>query len=120
MTKVIRFTKLRFYMMAVSAVVIIAGIAATAGQGGFNLSIDFQAGLNQRVQVAPVAFSVSYTGNDDATLNVENNTAVVEIRGEEGVETYQFPFNQHETLRNLTGALDGIDGVSTTLNADPT
>lgn len=119
MTKVIRFTKLRFYMLAVSAIVIIAGIAATAGQGGFNLGIDFQAGLNQRVQVAPVAFSVSYAGEEDATLNAENNTVVVEIRGETGVETYQFPYAEHETLRNLTGALAGIDGITTTLNADP-
>jgi len=120
MTKVIRFTKLRFYMMVVSVVVTIAGIAATAGQGGFNLGIDFQAGLNQRVQVAPVAFSVTYTGEDDATLNVVSNTMVLELRGEEGVENYEFPFSQHETLRNLTGALDGVEGVSVTLNADPT
>lgn len=120
MTKVIRFTKLRFYMLAVSAIVIIAGIAATAGQGGFNLGIDFQAGLNQRVQIAPVGFSVAYAGDEDATLNVENNTVVVEIRGEEGVEAYQFPFGQHETLRNLTGALEGVDGISTTLEAGPT
>lgn len=120
MTKVIRFTKLRFYMLAVSAIVIIAGIAATAGQGGFNLGIDFQAGLNQRVQIAPVGFTVAYAGDEDVTLNVESNTVVLEIRGEEGVEAYQFSFGQHETLRNLTGALDGIDGISTTLEADPT
>lgn len=120
MTKVIRFTKLRFYMLAVSALVIIAGIAATVGQGGFNLSIDFQAGLNQRVQIAPVGFSISYTGNQDAALDVENDTVVVEIRGEEGVESYEFPFSQHETLRNMTGAIEGVEGISTTLNADPT
>ncbi|MFW6274401.1 MAG: protein translocase subunit SecF [Spirochaetota bacterium] len=120
MTKVISFTKLRFYMLAVSAVVIIAGIAATVGQGGFNLSIDFQAGLNQRVQVAPVAFSVSYAGDEDATLNVENKTVVLEVRGDEGVESYQFPLSEHETLRNLTGALEGVEGISTTLNTDPT
>ncbi len=120
MTRVIRFTKLRFYMLAVSVIVIIAGIAATIGQGGFNLSIDFQAGLNQRVQIAPVGFAVSYEGEDDATLNVENNTVVVEVRGEEGVDSFEFPFSQHQTLRNLTGALNGVEGLSTSLNADPT
>ncbi|MDZ7794373.1 MAG: protein translocase subunit SecF [Spirochaetia bacterium] len=120
MTKMIRFTKLRYYMIAVSVVVIIAGIAATAGQGGFNLGIDFQAGLNQRVQVAPVGFTVSYTGEDDATLNVQGETMVVEVRGEEGVDTYELPFSQHETLRNLTGALDGLENISTDLTADQT
>ena len=120
MTKMIRFTKLRYYMMAVSVVVIIAGIAATAGQGGFNLGIDFQAGLNQRVQVAPVGFTVSYTGEDDATLNVRGETMLVEVRGEEGVDTYEFPFSQHETLRNLTGVLDGLENISTNLTADQT
>ena len=120
MTKMIRFTKLRYYMIAVSVVVIIAGIAATAGQGGFNLGIDFQSGLNQRVQVAPVGFTVSYTGEDDAILNVQGETMVVEIRGEEGVETYELPFSQHETLRNLTGALDGLENISTDLIADQT
>jgi len=107
-------------MIAVSVVVIIAGIAATAGQGGFNLGIDFQSGLNQRVQVAPVGFTVSYTGEDDAILNVQGETMVVEIRGEEGVETYELPFSQHETLRNLTGALDGLENISTDLIADQT
>ncbi len=120
MTKMIRFTKLRYYMVAVSVVVIIAGIAATVGQGGFNLGIDFQAGLNQRVQVAPVGFSVSYTGEDDATLNVQGETMLVEVRGDEGVDSYELPFSQHETLRNLTGALDAIEGISTSLAADQT
>ncbi|MCF7915184.1 MAG: protein translocase subunit SecF [Spirochaetaceae bacterium] len=120
MTKMIRFTKLRYYMIAVSVVVIIAGIAATVGQGGFNLGIDFQAGLNQRVQVAPVGFTVSYTGEDDATLNVQGETMIVEVRGEEGVNTYELPFSQHGTLRNLTGALDGLENISTELIADQT
>jgi preprotein translocase subunit SecF len=107
-------------MMAVSVVVIIAGIAATSAQGGFNLGIDFQAGLNQRVQVAPVGFTVSYTGEDDATLNVQGGTMIVEVRGEEGVDTYELPFSQHETLRNLTGALDGLENISTNLTVDQT
>jgi preprotein translocase subunit SecF len=45
---------------------------------------------------------------------------IVEVRGEEGVDTYELPFSQHETLRNLTGALDAIEGISTSLTADQT
>jgi len=113
MRKVINFTKLRYIMFAVSVLLVIGGIAATVMQGGFNLGIDFQAGLTQRVQIAPVAFSATYDGTDDVTINVENETLVVEVRGEEGVETYNFPFTQYGTIGSLTSALNDIDGIST-------
>ncbi|MDY7028238.1 MAG: protein translocase subunit SecF [Spirochaetota bacterium] len=118
MRKVINFTKLRYIMFAVSILLIIGGIAATVLQDGFNLGIDFQAGLTQRVQVAPVAFSATYDGADDVTINVENDTMVVEVRGEEGVESYSFPFTQYRTIGSLTSALDGIEGIAVQLVLD--
>jgi len=45
---------------------------------------------------------------------------VVEVRSEEGVNTYELPFSQHGTLRNLAGALDGLENISTDLIADQT
>jgi preprotein translocase subunit SecF len=39
-------------MIVVSVLVIAAGITATVMQGGFNLGIDFEAGLRQRVEIA--------------------------------------------------------------------
>ncbi|HDQ14758.1 MAG TPA: protein translocase subunit SecF [Sediminispirochaeta sp.] len=118
MRKVIRFTKLRYIMFALSAVVLIGGIGLTSSQGGFNLGIDFQAGLNQRVQIAPVGFSVAYTGDRDASLDIVGQSLRVELRGEGGVESFDFPFAQHQTLRNMTGALETIEGVETELLAD--
>lgn len=115
MRRVIKFTKLRYVMFAVSLALIIAGIAATSLLGGFNLGIDFQAGLNQRVQIAPAAFSVSYEGADDVSLDVENNNVVVELRGEEGVNTFSFNLDEYSTLDKLTAALEGIEGISTSL-----
>lgn len=120
MKRVIRFTKLRYIMFAVSVLLIVAGLAVTSVKDGFNLGIDFQAGLNQRVQIAPVGFQISYQGEADAVLNVENQTMVLELRSEEGVETYEFPFAEHQTLRNLTGALNAIEGVETQLEMDTT
>ncbi len=102
-------------MFVVSVVLIIAGMAAVSMQGGFNLGIDFQAGLNQRVQVAPVGFSVLYNGDDDVTINVENNNMVVEVRSEEGVNSYSFPLEQYETIGELTTALQEIEGTQTEL-----
>jgi preprotein translocase subunit SecF len=55
--RVIQFSKIRFYMIAVSVIVILGGVAGTVAQGGFNLGIDFQAGLSMRVQVGPEGVS---------------------------------------------------------------
>lgn len=51
MEKTINFTKLRFIMFTLSAVLIVAFWVGTFARGGFNFGIDFQAGLNQRIQI---------------------------------------------------------------------
>lgn len=51
MKNVVQFTRIRFIMIVVSIVVIAAGITATVMQEGFNLGIDFEAGLRQRVEI---------------------------------------------------------------------
>ncbi len=43
--------KTRAVMLAISALVIVGGIAGTVVQGGFNLGIDFEAGLNLTVGI---------------------------------------------------------------------
>jgi preprotein translocase subunit SecF len=49
--KVIKFTKVRFLMIVVSIALISGGIGLTVARGGFNLGVDFQAGLSVRVAV---------------------------------------------------------------------
>ncbi len=51
MKTVLNVTKLRFPALALSAVLIIAGFALTYTRGGFNLGIDFQAGLSQQLEI---------------------------------------------------------------------
>ncbi|MBN2655760.1 MAG: protein translocase subunit SecF [Spirochaetales bacterium] len=51
MEKTINFTRLRFVMLALSFVLIAAFWGGTFLRGGFNFGIDFQAGLNQRIQI---------------------------------------------------------------------
>ncbi|MBB6482492.1 protein translocase subunit SecF [Spirochaeta isovalerica] len=51
MEKTINFTRLRFVMLALSVVLITAFWGGTFLRGGFNFGIDFQAGLNQRIQI---------------------------------------------------------------------
>ncbi|TVR87018.1 MAG: protein translocase subunit SecF [Spirochaetaceae bacterium] len=51
MKTVLNVTKLRFPALALSAVLIIAGFTLTHTRGGFNLGIDFQAGLSQQLEI---------------------------------------------------------------------
>ena len=58
MKRIFEFTKYRFLALAISGLLIFGGVAATVVQGGFNLGIDFQAGLEQRLQIDPAARTV--------------------------------------------------------------
>ncbi|MFA7565733.1 MAG: protein translocase subunit SecF [Alkalispirochaeta sp.] len=51
MKRVFDFMKSRVVMLVISALVIVGGIVGTVVQGGFNLGIDFEAGLNLTVGV---------------------------------------------------------------------
>ncbi|WP_052078405.1 protein translocase subunit SecF [Spirochaeta lutea] len=51
MNTAIDFSKTRMLFFVVSLILIVGGIAGTIIQGGFNLGIDFQAGLSMRVQI---------------------------------------------------------------------
>ncbi len=56
--KTIRFSKIRFLMLSLSLAIIAGGAIGTFLQGGFNLGIDFQAGLSIRVAVDPTKADV--------------------------------------------------------------
>ncbi|TVR67904.1 MAG: protein translocase subunit SecF [Spirochaetaceae bacterium] len=71
MKRVFDFMKTRAIMLVISAVVMVGGIAGTVTQGGFNLGIDFQAGLS---------LTVGVTGN----VTEENVRAA--LAGTEGVQ----------------------------------
>ncbi len=51
MKRVYDFMKIRVVMLIISALVIVGGIAGTIAQGGFNLGIDFEAGLSLTVGI---------------------------------------------------------------------
>jgi preprotein translocase subunit SecF len=114
MKRVIQFTKLR-YLMILSLLLIVAGIAGTIMQGGFDLGIDFNAGINQRIQIAPVAMKVVYTGEDDVLFNVSSSGMVVELRNADGVFRSEFPFSEYPTLRAITAGVSGIEGLEVEL-----
>ena len=112
MRRVIKFTKMRYVMFLLSFLVIGGGITGTILNGGYNLGIDFQAGLNQRVQIAPVAMTVAYTGKGDASLEIQAKVLTAVVRGEHGVKKYPFDLKKTVTIAQLAKDLSKIDGIT--------
>ncbi|MEW5814852.1 MAG: protein translocase subunit SecF [Spirochaetota bacterium] len=118
MKRVINFIKVRFFLITLSIVVIAAGFAAVFLTGGYTLGIDFQAGINMRVQVAPIAFSLQYSGGGTAAINVDKTGLNINITGtEEGDKKFAFLFDKYASLSSLNSELMTIPGITAALSA---
>jgi preprotein translocase subunit SecF len=111
--KIIRFSKGFVPAAVISVILIAAGLAGYFTMGGFNLGIDFQAGLLQEVQFAPNAISITYDGAGNAVINVSRTTVSVAISGV-GVQgqTSQFLMSDYGTVGAFAQALSQIEGVT--------
>ncbi|MDR0410217.1 MAG: protein translocase subunit SecF, partial [Spirochaetaceae bacterium] len=69
MKRIIPFSKFFLPAALFSFGLIVTGIAFFIVKGGFNLGIDFKAGLIQEVQIAPTAFRLTYSGDNNATVS---------------------------------------------------
>jgi preprotein translocase subunit SecF len=107
--------KLRWISWALAVLLIAAGVATFVGFGGFNLGVDFESGLSQRIRVAPVGLEVSYDGTKDMILSISSSAVSVESRGDEGVEVTSLRFASYPSAADLATALSGIPGVSATV-----
>ncbi|GAB6392714.1 MAG: protein-export membrane protein SecF [Treponematales bacterium] len=124
MKHIIRFS--RFFVPAafLSLALIAAGIAGyvyyTQKDGsGFNLGVDFQAGLLQEVQFAPAALRLSYSGPANASVTLNRSGLYLVISGA-GVDevTHSFPFSEYPGLGGLTAACAAVPGVKAEAAAD--
>jgi preprotein translocase subunit SecF len=113
--KVIKFSRFFLPAAVLSIVLILGGIIGYFAKGGFNLGVDFQAGLIQEVQFAPSAFSLTWSGRGNASISFDraNTYIVVSGAGIEGV-THTFPYSQYATIGALTGALSSVEGIGVT------
>jgi preprotein translocase subunit SecF len=119
MKKTIRFSRLFLPAAIVSGFIAVMGIAGYIRYGGFNLGIDFQAGLIQEVQLAPTAMTLTWSGDGNATLSFSRSGMDVVISGA-GIEgrTYSFPFSRYGTLGVLRDAMvSQVEGLHVTLAA---
>jgi preprotein translocase subunit SecF len=109
--KIIRFSRGFVPAAILSVLLILAGIISYAIRG-FNLGVDFQAGLIQEVQFAPTALSLTYNGRGNASIAMDRNALHVVISGS-GVEgvTHSFPFADYQTIGDLSAALAQVDGL---------
>jgi preprotein translocase subunit SecF len=111
MKRVIPFSKFFLPAAVLSAALAIFGIAGYITQG-FNLGVDFQAGLIQEVQFAPPALRLTYTGLGNASVSMSRTNLSVVISGS-GVEgaTHEFPLANYPAVGDLASALGGVEGL---------
>ena len=117
MRKTIPFSRMFVPAAILSAILISGGIVGFFVTGGFNLGVDFQAGMVQEVQFAPTAFTLTWEGPGNAMISSDSNGIYV-IHSGAGLETrsLSFLFAEHGTVGQLTSAMVlQLEGLSTSL-----
>lgn len=104
--------KLRWYAWALAVVLLLAGGISFVVLGGFNLGVDFESGLSQRIQIAPIGLEVTYEGNKDAILAVSGSGLTLEVRGDEGVSSTNFSASEYPTAQDLATALGAVQNIN--------
>jgi len=117
MKRIIRFSKYFFPAAVLSTTIAVFSIVGFLTQG-FNLGVDFQAGLLQEIQLVPTAFSLTYTGPGNATISFSRTALDIVISGV-GVEevTHRFVFTSYPTQADLVRALRAIEDIGVTETA---
>ena len=111
MKKIIPFSRYFPFTLVLSILLIVAGIAGYFVLG-FNMGVDFQAGLIQEIQFAPTAFRITYDGRGNASISLSRNSLTIVVSGA-GIDEvqYDFPYGTYGTLGDLTRGLNGVDGI---------
>jgi preprotein translocase subunit SecF len=117
--KLIRFSRMFLPAAVFSLILVVFGVSGYVVNKGFNLGIDFQAGLIQEIRLAPRAISITYDGPGNAviSLNATSLTVAVSGAGVQGM-TYQYLIVDYGTVGAFAQALSQIPGV-TALSAVP-
>ena len=102
-----------------SVLLIAAGIAGYILKGGFNLGVDFQAGLLQEVRFAPEALSMTWTGAGNADISANRADITIGVTGTENQnQLFRFDFSAYPTLEALRSAMaEQVDGLAVNLIA---
>ena len=112
MKRIIRFSRFFIPAAVISAILVIVGISGFVMNGGFNMGIDFQAGLIQEIQFAPTAFRLTHTGAGNVSVSLSRTSLDFVITGTGVEETaHRFAFTSYPTQGDLAQAIReiGID-----------
>ena len=112
MKQIIPFSRYFIPTAILSFVLAVLGIVGYITMG-FSLGVDFQAGLIQEIQFAPIAFRLTYSGPGNATVSFSRSALDIIISGA-GVEevTHSFPFASYPSQGDLARGLRGVQGLS--------
>lgn len=112
MKRVIRFDRGFLAAALISLALIAFGIFGLATKG-INLGVDFQAGINQYVQLVYPALDLSYSGAGNAVFSVTDARAVLVFSGAD-VEnrTIEYDLASAGTLADLAASLSSWPGIS--------
>ena len=113
MKRVIQFSRFFIPACVFSLVIIISGITGYVQKDGFNMGIDFRAGLIQEIQLVPRAFSLNYNGSGNAVVSLNNTALTITVSGV-GVQGYsaQYLLADYNTIGAFAQALDQAEGIS--------
>ncbi|MDR1933677.1 MAG: protein translocase subunit SecF [Spirochaetales bacterium] len=96
--KVIQFLKYGKLTIIISLLCIAGGIAATIVQGGFNLGLDFQAGLSQQMRIEGAPASIGSVR--DALQNIDG--VQIQETGAAGAQEYIIKVKQQGSGSDIT------------------
>jgi len=115
MKAIIRFSKFFLPAAIISGIIVILGVSGFFIKKGFNLGVDFQAGLIQEIQFAPPAFNLTYNGPGNAIISLGRNELIIVISGA-GIDeiTHSFAFSSYPSQNDIVRGLRGIEGMSVT------
>ena len=114
MKQIIQFSKY-FVPTVILSLVLIAFGGVGYFTKGFNLGVDFQAGLIQEIQFAPTVFRLTYKGPGNAIISFGRNSLDIVISGA-GVDevTHSFDYASYPTQADIAKGLRGIEGLGVT------
>jgi len=114
MKSIVPFSKYFIPAAVISFIIMGAGIGGYIFKG-FNLGVDFQAGLLQEVQFAPTAFHLTYDGPGNASISLSRSAIDIVVSGA-GVDevTHRFAFASYASQGDLVRALRGVEGLNVT------
>ncbi|MBE3134616.1 MAG: hypothetical protein IMZ55_14185, partial [Acidobacteria bacterium] len=127
MKRVIRFQRTRYYFFAFSAAMFIVGALFYVLRGGFNLGVDFKAGIALQFQVAPSSFALQYTGPGKAEVTIPAGEQALTAAGDFIItvtapdgskQSAPFRFADYATVQALAAAVDAVADIAVEIKGE--